>query len=173
MKHLYKILFLYLLVVVLAESHFSQTQNRSKTDGRKGEAELMKELKSEKDWKNLLSPQEYHVLREKGTERAFTGRYWNFFEKGIYKCAACGQILFDSETKFDAGCGWPSFSDAVSNKNLLLKDDFSFGIHRIEVMCSNCGGHLGHVFDDGPKPKGKRYCINSVSIKFENDKNSK
>ncbi|MEW6508964.1 MAG: peptide-methionine (R)-S-oxide reductase MsrB [Bacteroidota bacterium] len=133
----------------------------------------MKELKSEKEWKKLLSPEEYNVLREKGTERAFTGKYWNFFEKGIYKCAACGQILFDSETKYDAGCGWPSFSDAVSNKNLLLKDDFSFGMHRIEVMCSNCGGHLGHVFDDGPKPLGKRYCINSVSIKFDNIKNNK
>ncbi|OGU69289.1 MAG: peptide-methionine (R)-S-oxide reductase [Stygiobacter sp. RIFOXYC12_FULL_38_8] len=123
--------------------------------------------KSDKEWKESLTDEQYKVLREKGTERPFTGKYWNTFEEGVYKCVACGQVLFESDTKFDAGCGWPSFSDVISNKNVITKDDFSLGMHRVEVMCANCGGHLGHVFDDGPKPTGQRYCINSVSIKFE------
>lgn len=123
--------------------------------------------KTEEEWKKILSKEEYHVLREKGTEKPFTGKYWNHFEKGIYKCAACGEVLFESKTKFDAGCGWPSFYDVIDKSKIIENDDFSFGMHRIEVLCKNCGGHLGHVFDDGPKPTGLRYCINSVSIKFE------
>ncbi|MEW6653749.1 MAG: peptide-methionine (R)-S-oxide reductase MsrB [Bacteroidota bacterium] len=123
--------------------------------------------KSEKEWKEILSPEQYKILREKGTERPFTGKYWNYFEDGVYKCAACQEVLFDSRTKFDARCGWPSFSDIIRGKNIITKDDLSHGMHRIEVICANCGGHLGHVFDDGPKPTGLRYCINSVSIKFE------
>lgn len=122
---------------------------------------------SEEYWKKLLTKEQYHVLREKGTERPFTGEYWNHFEKGVYKCAACGEVLFESDTKFDAGCGWPSFYKAIDKSKIIEKDDFSYGMHRIEVMCKNCGGHLGHVFPDGPKPTGLRYCINSVSIKFE------
>lgn len=127
-------------------------------------------LKTEKEWKEILSAEEYYVLREKGTERPFTGKYWNTFDKGVYKCAGCGEILFDSKTKFDSDCGWPSFSDVVNSKKIIKKDDFSHGMHRIEVMCANCGGHLGHVFDDGPNPTGKRYCINSISLKFEKEK---
>jgi peptide-methionine (R)-S-oxide reductase len=135
---------------------------------RKKENSMSQEnKKTEQEWKQILSPEQYHILREKGTERPFTGQYWNFKDEGIYKCAACGQTLFESYTKFDSGCGWPSFYDVVENKNVILKDDFSFGMHRIEVMCSNCEGHLGHVFDDGPKPTGQRFCINSVSISFE------
>lgn len=166
-------LFLLLFLFISLNQLYSQSKENFNTNGKKGVDLKMNDAKNEKNWKEKLTSEEYHVLREKGTERPFTGKYWNFFEKGNYKCAACGQLLFDSDTKFDAGCGWPSFSDVVNNKNVILKDDFSFGMHRIEVMCSNCGGHLGHVFDDGPKPTGQRYCINSVSIKFEKAENKK
>lgn len=172
MKLLYKIILLLILFISL-DQFYCQSKENFNSSGKKGAELKMNDAKNEKDWKEKLSPEEYHVLREKGTERPFTGKYWNFFEKGNYKCAACGQLLFDSDTKFDAGCGWPSFSDVVNNKNVILKDDFTFGMHRIEVMCSNCGGHLGHVFDDGPKPTGQRYCINSLSIKFEKTENKK
>lgn len=121
---------------------------------------------SAEQWKKMLTPQQYEVLREKGTERAFTGEYWNHHEPGEYCCAGCGAVLFFSDTKFDSGCGWPSFFEMADSSRIIRKDDYSFGMHRIEVMCANCKGHLGHVFEDGPKPTGLRYCINSVSIKF-------
>jgi peptide-methionine (R)-S-oxide reductase len=139
---------------------FAQEKNNRKE-------KQVENFNSEEYWKKLLTKEQYHVLREKGTERPFTGEYWNHFEKGVYKCAACGEVLFESDTKFDAGCGWPSFYKAIDKSKIIEKDDFSYGMHRIEVMCKNCGGHLGHVFPDGPKPTGLRYCINSVSIKFE------
>jgi peptide-methionine (R)-S-oxide reductase len=123
--------------------------------------------KTDAEWKKILTPEQYRVLREKGTERPFTGEYWDKFEKGVYKCAACGEVLFKSDTKFDAGCGWPSFYKAIDKSKIIEKDDYTLGMHRIEVMCKNCGGHLGHVFPDGPEPTGMRYCINSVSIVFE------
>lgn len=110
------------------------------------------------------------MLREKGTERAFTGQYWNHKEKGTYKCAGCGVELFSSDAKFDSGCGWPSFYDALDKDKIEEKLDLSHGMRRIEVLCRNCGGHLGHVFDDGPRDKTRlRYCINSVSLDFEKD----
>jgi len=126
--------------------------------------------KAEQEWKEQLSGMEFRVLREKGTERAFTGEYWDHFEKGVYVCRGCGLELFDSGTKFDAHCGWPSFYDAIDSNHIKTADDFLLGYRRIELMCAQCGGHLGHVFDDGPAPTGLRYCINSVSIDFTGEK---
>jgi len=125
--------------------------------------------KSDSEWKSELTAEQYHVLREKGTEGPFTGKYWNVTDKGSYVCAGCGQELFSSDTKFDAGCGWPSFYDAIPG-TVENHDDFSFGMHRIEVTCSRCGGHLGHVFPDGPKPTGQRFCINSASVALKASK---
>jgi len=126
--------------------------------------------KTEEEWKKILTAEQYNILRQKGTERAFTGKYWNNFEDGIYKCGGCGEVLFESKTKFDAGCGWPSFYEAIDKSKIIEKDDYSYFMHRIEVLCAMCGGHLGHVFDDGPKPTGLRYCINSASLQFEKAK---
>ena len=123
----------------------------------------------EKDWKKILSNEQYRILRRKGTEPPFTGKYLENKEDGTYVCAACGNPLFSSKTKFDSSSGWPSFWEAIKKENIELKSDNSFGMNRIEVLCSNCGGHLGHVFDDGPKPTGKRYCINSESLDFKKD----
>lgn len=122
---------------------------------------------TEEEWKNKLTQEEFHILREKGTERPFTGKYLNNKKKGIYKCAACGNELFDSKSKFDSGTGWPSFNKPFQNESVEEHEDQSYGMVRTEVLCSRCGGHLGHVFDDGPKPTGKRYCINSAALKFE------
>ncbi|MDX1957627.1 MAG: peptide-methionine (R)-S-oxide reductase MsrB [Leptospiraceae bacterium] len=123
--------------------------------------------KTEEEWKKILSTDAYQVLRKKGTERAFTGKYHDNKEKGVYICAGCGQELFSSDTKFDSGTGWPSFFEPISSQNVGTETDKSFFMTRTEVHCSRCGGHLGHVFSDGPKPTGLRYCINSVSLGFK------
>jgi peptide-methionine (R)-S-oxide reductase len=125
-------------------------------------------LFSDQELKSKLTPEQYHVLREKGTEAAFTGAYWNEHSKGMYKCAVCGTELFSSDTKFDSGTGWPSFTEPANLEHVELRDDSSHGMHRTEVICKNCGSHLGHVFDDGPKDKGgKRFCINSCSLTLD------
>lgn len=129
---------------------------------------------TEEEWKKKLTPEQYHVLREKGTEAPFSGKFYKNFEKGMYECAACGQELFSSDTKFDSDCGWPSFDRSLEG-NVELRNDDSLGMQRTEVLCKNCGSHLGHVFDDGPKDPstgsgqatGKRFCINSVSLNFK------
>jgi len=120
--------------------------------------------KTEEEWKKILTPEQYHVLREKGTEPPGSGTYEMVFEDGIYKCAACGNPLFDSKTKYDAHCGWPSFYKPLTDKSVTYHSDTTMGVERIEVRCGKCGSHLGHVFDDGPQPTGKRFCMNSVSL---------
>jgi peptide-methionine (R)-S-oxide reductase len=122
---------------------------------------------SEEEWKLKLDPERFHVLREKGTERPFTGELLHNKEKGTYVCGGCGLELFGSDTKFNSGSGWPSFSDVIDNENIRTERDTGFGMVRTEIMCARCGGHLGHVFDDGPEPTGLRYCVNSLSLEFK------
>lgn len=166
-----------ILAFILMFSNTILTQctdlNKNKINGKINKNNNMNNYKinkSEEEWKKNLTPEQYRVLREKGTERPYTGEYTVFFKKGSYSCVACGNVLFKSDTKFDSHCGWPSFYDALDKTKIKEIKDTSLGMVRTEVVCADCGGHLGHVFDDGPKPTGLRYCINSVSIKFEEDK---
>lgn len=123
--------------------------------------------KPDEAWRDALTPEQFHICREKGTEPPFSGKYLDNKEPGIYRCACCGAELFDAETKFDSGTGWPSFREALDPAKVRLTEDHSHGMTRVEVSCANCGAHLGHVFPDGPPPTGQRYCINSVSLSFE------
>jgi peptide-methionine (R)-S-oxide reductase len=159
-----------LILLVIAFSFIAcngNSQNNSTSTQKPKSTMSDKVVKTEEEWKKILNPEQYQVLREKGTEMPFSGKYYLHKEKGIYVCAACGAELFRSDTKFDDGCGWPSFSDVVDSTKVVYTKDTSHGMVRTEITCAKCGGHLGHVFDDGPAPTGLRYCINSVSIDFK------
>jgi len=165
MKKLAVILFLFALVSCQGQEKTKTTTTKTETAAPATKGTLNKNT-TDADWKKVLTEEQYQVLREKATERPFTGEYYKHFEKGVYVCAACGNPLFTSDAKFDSSCGWPSFDQAIKG-SVVYKEDSSLGMKRVEVMCANCGGHLGHVFDDGPEETtGQRFCTNSVSIKF-------
>ena len=156
---------LYIIIFILAVGCKGQDQNESQI--KKQDTMTYKIQKSEAEWKEILSDDQYRILREKGTEYPGTGDYYMHFEEGTYVCAACGTPLFKSDNKFESHCGWPSFDDAIEGK-VIYKKDMSHGMIRTEILCANCGGHLGHVFDDGPKETtGQRYCVNSLSLEFK------
>ena len=167
MKHLF---LLFLTTSIMLSSCAQKNTNNKTIDKTKSlnmNNDSTETAKSDEEWKKFLTPEQYHVLREKGTERPFTGKYYLNKETGIYTCAACGNELFTSEMKFDSNCGWPSFDKEIAGGKIKTQVDTSFGMIRTEIMCAKCEGHLGHLFDDGPTETGARYCVNSLSLDFK------
>lgn len=166
MKKLIVLVILFTLTACQAQEKKKDINSRQETTQQPEQKAKLDKNTTDEEWKKVLTQEEYEVLRQKATERPFTGEYYKHFEKGVYVCAACGNPLFKSDAKFDSPCGWPSFDQAIKG-SVIYKEDGSLGMKRTEVMCANCGGHLGHVFDDGPEETtGNRFCTNSVSIKF-------
>lgn len=160
--------FITLIVIVGIVNIFSCTQGSKQIISMsKNSSKVEKVNKTKGEWKSVLTDHQYYVIIDKGTEKPFTGEYWDVFEDGVYKCAACGYELFSSDSKFDAHCGWPSFYESLDSTKIITETDFKLGYKRTEIMCARCGGHLGHVFPDGPEPTGLRYCVNSASIKLD------
>jgi len=160
------VLFCIFAFLSCSQSETLELQAQTRDTTKKGKKTMMNQ-KTDEEWKNILSPEQYKILREKGTERPWTGEYNDTKELGSYHCAACDALLFESDTKFDSHCGWPSFYRSAAGENVTTSVDKTLGMVRTEILCSSCGGHLGHVFDDGPKPTGLRYCVNSVSLHFK------
>jgi peptide-methionine (R)-S-oxide reductase len=161
-------IYLLLLMPVLACNAQEKRTTKSNPDMKTMDTNHKFEVqKSEEEWKKELTPEQYYVLREKGTERPFTSKFEEQWDGGTYVCAACGNELFSSDAKFDAGCGWPSFYDQLDSSKVVTQVDNSHGMRRVEILCGRCGSHLGHVFDDGPKPTGLRYCVNGLSLDFK------